>query len=203
MGKIEFKIELQTLDSESYQTRVADFIKEIVAQYFGKTMAVYDEPGRKREALHVKHVAMYFIMKNTKGISLAKTGAMFRNGNTLKPYDHATVLHAVNKLKSYLAWDKVTKKQLEELEQIISHKGLAGSTTVDLEKDYYFIDLNNLTSLKIGPKQAILFTGWDPEDIERFKNLFFLGIQGLEQRKHLKTGMYIMEKPKPLKDNKK
>lgn len=126
---------------------------------------------------------MYLIMNNSK-ISTTDLGQKFG-------CDHSTVIHSTKTIKNYIAWDKELLKELEDLQKLINLKSKAMLNNLDLEKDFYYIDMNKITSFKLAPEKAILMVGFTEEETMRMKQLFF---RDAEAKEHDNTGMYILEK---------
>jgi hypothetical protein len=198
-------IQLDLTGDLSYRAGLIKFIKQIVADYQSRPMSDYDRTSRKTEVIKVKHTAVYFIMKFVPKVTLTECGSNFAGakGNT---YDHATVLHCVKKFTDHLTWDKKLVAEFKELEQLIKNK--VGSKTLDLDKDYYYFDMNNFSSAKHSGDRVIMLTGFSPEELENLvvmdrralttfeiKASWFGDIR-IPFRSHENTGMYILEKNK-------
>lgn len=171
-----------------YNARVIGFIKTIVAEYYKQPVDIYTTKSRKREIVHTKHAVAYFCMTNLKTTTVEVGKAL--------NLDHATIIYSVRKMKGFLDWDLTMKKEFTEIQSIIENKGLAQAKSLNLEKDFYHIDLNNITSIKADKDKAIILTGYTDEECQRFMNLFMLGVK-TEPKKHQNTGLYILER-KPL-----
>jgi hypothetical protein len=87
--------------------------------------------------------------------------------------------------------DKKVKTQINYIQQTISLKSESALNGYNLNELFYYIDLNNFESLRMGENKSILLTGFSEQELEQLKNVF-LGIE--EFRKHNNTGMYILEK---------
>ena len=65
---------------------------------------------------------------------------------------------------------------------------------VDIEEQYYYIDLNSIYSIKIDNTKSIILNGFNEEEanafIQSFKNV------KEELKEHQNTGIYILEKRK-------
>ena len=165
--------------------RAIRYIKQVVADYYKISPDVYESRSRKREDINAKHTAIFFCYKNLK-ITRMELGKKFG-------VDHASIVHIAKKMNGLLEWDKVLMKEYEDLQALIEFKGMANSKVIDLENEYYFINMDQITSAKIDKNKSILFTGMVQAEVERCLNL--LGIH-VETKTHEKTGMYIMEKIK-------
>jgi hypothetical protein len=168
-----------------YNARVMVFIKTIVAHHYKQDADVYTIKSRQRQVVNTKHSAVYFCMTNLKTTTI-EVGKAFG-------LSHATIIYIVRKVKGFMDWDLSMKKDFMEIQAIIENKGLKQSTSINLERDFYHIDLNNITSIKAGKDKAIVFTGYSDEECQRFMNLFLLGVK-TKLKKHENTGLYILER---------
>lgn len=198
MKKININMAKPTDDPGSYNLRAVGFIKRIVSDYYKLPYEVYLDKGRTREIINVKHSAIYFCVKNLK-VTKEWLGSQFG-------MDHATIIHATKKIDGLLSWDKILSKEFEDIQNIISFKGLAEAKGVDLHKEYYYIDLNNIISVKVEANKSIVFSGWSSDEVKKFMTELFLNGSGTIEpeppKKHINTGLYIMEKYQPKKPNK-
>jgi hypothetical protein len=170
--------------------RAIKYIKQVVADYYKISPEVYESKSRKREEINAKHTAIYFCYKNLK-ITRKTLGKYFN-------VDHASVIHIAKKMKGLLDWDKVLMREYDDLQALIEFKGMANSKVIDLENEYYFINMDDIISAKIDKTKSILFTGMTTSEINQCLNI--LGIR-VEIKNHKKTGMYIMEKLKTNNNN--
>lgn len=159
-----------------------DFIKSVVAKYYGEEDDVYDQKTRRQEVVHVKHVAMYTIHKMLK--ITWETMAEFFDCN------HATCIHAVKKIDGWYSVDKAIKSDIKEIQEVVRRRMAMKDGDSVLTNDHYFIDLDDMTSIKINSKKAIILVGFDDDEIELQRALFDTDSV---DRKHTNTGMYILE----------
>lgn len=92
-----------------------EFIQKLVCEYFDIPLERIHSKTRKREIVQARQLAMYFSKSFTKS-SLANIGS--KCGNK----DHATVLHACKTVKNLADTDKMFKKYVDELENMIKVK---------------------------------------------------------------------------------
>ena len=97
-----------------------------------------------------------------------------------------SIISLVKKIEGYALWDKQTKRELQEIETIIKLKGLSKNERVDFDKHYY-INMNNFKSVKDTPERAIVFIGYEDEEIiELLQN-------NPSIRSHSNTAKFILE----------
>ena len=172
----------------SYEKKFCEFVKNVVSSYYGQKIELFEQKTRKKAVIKLRQVAIYLMCKNSK-MTLESIGKLFSK-------DHATVLYSRNVLEGYLIWDKELKKELEELQNLIDLKSRAILENFSLEKDFYYIDLNDFISIK-NREKAIILSGYTKEEIENFKQLNNINIKEVN---HSKTGMYILNKIEHEKD---
>jgi uncharacterized pyridoxamine 5'-phosphate oxidase family protein len=163
-------------------TDIVKFIKQICAIYFEMPDDIYDKKTRKMEVIKVKHYAIYFCQKHTN-LTFENIAKIFK----LKT--HSSVNTTISKIDGLLDWDRITRKEVQDIEAIIRLRGLAKGLRIDLEK-YYFINMDTLKSHRQHSEKAILFIGYTDEEIKEL-------IGEVELREHRNTKKYILE------DNKK
>jgi len=163
------------------------FITKMVAGYYSLPGNYYTMKSRKRELVKGRQVAMYLIYKNAEKITLSRIGEHFGGK------DHATVLHSVKTTNDHLDTDKQLVKEMDELQEVVAFKRQSLYEGSDLMNEYYYMDFNSFTSMRLKYGRNIMMTGFSDSEIEVVKKA--LGTVE-EMRKHAKTGMYILEKRK-------
>jgi len=97
------------LDEKIYK---ANKIISLLNDYFNVDCMI---PIRKSNILTTRHIAIYFIHKYIP-ISTIEIGKLF-NSKSNKFLDHATILHAKNKIADLIPIDKEIKGYVEDLEK--------------------------------------------------------------------------------------
>lgn len=190
--KLKSEQELILGSRKTNQDSAMQFIKEVVARYYGMDVSCFDMNRiRKKELVKVRQVSMFLIAKNIK-VSLVDIGKHFGK-------DHSTVIHARRTIENYLSWDKDLQREVSELENAIRVKVSVKEGSFNLENDFYYIDLNNISSLKVSKTKSIILSGFTDEEVKRISQMFK---SVPEQRKHKNTGMYILEKNKKNEEDK-
>jgi hypothetical protein len=172
-----------TDSNEVTQNKLMDFILKLVQNYYDVDEDYYKRKTRRYEILFPRQVAIYLIRKNTK-LSLNSIGEKFEK-------NHATIINAIKRISGFMQVDKKVKTQINDIQQTISLKSESALNGYNLHELFYYIDLNNFESLRMGENKSILLTGFSEQELEQLKNVF-VGIE--EFRKHNNTGMYILEK---------
>lgn len=184
-------------DSEdSKESNLIKFCKEVVCRYYGKDSTYLDISSRKHEYVKVRQVCMYMIRKIFK-LGYTRMGIDFNK-------DHATIIYSVKTIEGFLQYDKELQKEIDDIEKVLKLKSNANINNIDLENDFYYIDMNNISSVKITPQKSIIFTGFTKEEIMRIsvvdKEGNFHWMSNPENiKEHFNTALYILE-TKQLKD---
>lgn len=176
--------EITTNSKQVVETQIMEFILDIVQSYFNVGEDYYRSSNRKYDIVLPRQIAMYLIRKHTS-LTLSDIGVKFGNK------DHATVLHGVRKVKGYMDVDKELKNQVADIEKIVKFKNKAVTENMNLNKDYYYIDLNNFISMKVLGDKSIILTGFTDDEVSDFSQTIKALI---ETKQHDNTGMYIFEK---------
>ena len=164
-----------------YDNMVVDFVKQVVCSYYEVEHRTMMEATRERSAVKCRQVAIYLINKHTS-CTLTFIGMAFKK-------THATIIHSKKTVEDNMFWDKDLKREVEELDKVITLKANAIATNYNLEDNFYFVDMNGFVSYKINNKTIILVDFTDDERKE-FENKNDLK----DQRNHINKGMYILEK---------
>lgn len=175
--------------------RIIEAIKLIVCNYYEQDPIVFIQKSRKRELLHVVHSAIYFIDKNMR-IGPTELSTVFG-------YDHATIIYIIRKTKNLLDIDKNMRLEYEEIQSTI-----VASDLQEKSAERYYIDLNNCVSMKNGNNRAVVFSGFNDDDLDNIVILdkrrivaqtMYEGailFEKSEKKQHQKTGVYLIEKAK-------
>lgn len=180
--------------SLSDMNRNIEFIKDIVSFFYGESKIVYELKTRKSKILKIKHIAIYICAKNLK-LTLVQLGEKFN-------YDHSMIVHIKKKYEGYLEFDNELKKELADIQNILNFR-LAGE--LNLEKEHYYIPLNDFISIKNNNGKAIILKGFTDEEIKRIritdsetnKSIF----EPTEAKQHTNQKFYILEKKENEKNN--
>lgn len=162
---------------------MVDFIKNLVCDYYSENIELISQKNRKREVVKCRQISMYLLVRNTT-MPLSEIAKYFNK-------DHATVIHSRKMIENYLTWDKDICKEISDLQIVVTEK-LKKFTKGDYEeKGFYFIDLDNCSSIQIDNEKSILMTGFTDEEKTDFVKLLGLNIKVME---HKNTHLYILQK---------
>lgn len=174
--------------------RKIDFIKDIVAHFYGETKEVYDNKSRKHNIIKTRHVAVYICAINLK-VRLVELAHYFN-------ISHCLIIHIKKNYDGYLKFDADLRKEFAEIENILSFR-LASE--LNLEKENYYIPLNEFVSMKDEENKAIIFKGFTDEEINNIrianKNTNETMFKPVSAKKHKNQKFYILEKNKDEKNN--
>lgn len=191
------RIDLRQVDDKDH---LIDYMKELIAMYYKVDKANYMSRSRKAQVVKIKYIAMYFIYE-TFLLSLHDVGAIFK-------MDHATVLHAIKKIKGFYTYDKQVQKEIDEIKSLFNHGKLILEGRFDANDNHYYIDLNSFLSIKDNAGKAIIFSGFSLKDVQYLKlidtrNGSEIFTEPRNIVKHENKKLYILEKNKnPNKDEK-
>jgi hypothetical protein len=172
-----------TNSKRAIQNQIMDFILIVTQNYFNIPENFCTKKTRKAEVVFARQVSAYLIRKYTQ-ITLKEIGTVFNQ-------DHSSILHGIRKVQDLMDVDKYIRKQVNDIDKIVQFKSQAFVEEMNIEKDYYYIDLSNFTSLKLIGEKAILLTGFSDEE----KAEFLIMVNAIiAEREHKNTGMYIFEK---------
>ena len=176
--------EILSTNRKYVDNNIFNYILKVVEMYSEIEEDFYYRKTRKIEYVRARHLAMYFAKKYTK-LSLKSIGKKFKK-------DHSTVIHGIDRIENGIKYEKIIKESVKNLEQIINTRVNAMLGDVNIERDYYYIDLNNIYSLKIDDTKSIILNGFNQEEAYLLMNSFKIIKEEIKQ--HENTGMYILEK---------
>ena len=109
---------IQKIVGEENRDISIDKVQKTVCEYFNITRDDLLSKSRKRQIVQARQIAMYLSRQMISNCSLATIGA------EIGGKDHATVLHACNTVTDLMSTDKVFRKYVNDLEQILlpSHR---------------------------------------------------------------------------------
>ena len=148
---------IDNMYNNTTEYEIVEYIKKIVLLYFEAPEEYYTRKTRKSEVLKVKQYGCYFCKKHTS-LSNQVIAELFCLKN------HSSIIKAIKKLDDLATFDKQTKQELKQINEIIKLKGLSKSYRVNFDK-YYYINMNNFKSVRETPERAIIFVGYEDEEI--------------------------------------
>tara|TARA_B110000977_G_C11086282_1_gene494854 strand:+ start:3853 stop:4455 length:603 start_codon:yes stop_codon:yes gene_type:complete len=186
IDKEEAFLELLSNKRKRIDENIVNYILTIIQIYSDLKYDYYFKKSRKVELVKARHLAMYFAKEYTE-TSLKKLGRKFNK-------DHSTIIHGINRIKNGIKYEPDVSKDVKNIKKIIHTRISAMLGDVDIEEQYYYIDLNSIYSIKIDNTKSIILNGFNEEEanafIQSFKNV------KEELKEHQNTGIYILEKRK-------
>ena len=186
IDKEEAFLELLSNKRKRIDENIVNYILTIIQIYCDLQYDYYFKKSRKVELVKARHLAMYFAKEYTE-TSLKKLGRKFNK-------DHSTIIHGINRIKNGIKYEPDVSKDVKNIKKIIHTRISAMLGDVDIEEQYYYIDLNSIYSIKIDNTKSIILNGFNEEEanafIQSFKNV------KEELKEHQNTGIYILEKRK-------
>lgn len=171
-------------------------IRQIVCGYFGIPVAelLRDEkkrgPGGKssRRASRAKQVVCYI----AKRLCPKMTNGFI--GQVLGGFTPATVLYNVRTVEQECLLDARAHTQVATIIHVVMQRGHElGEFWGAVDKEYYFVDLNNITVLRVSNHQALVFTGIPRGLVDKIKEQYFPQA-GAQLRDFSGTGLCVFEK---------
>lgn len=163
---------------------LVEFIRAVVCEYYKMPELEFMEHvrSRKRKYCFLRQIIFLLIHENSE-MTLMDISKIFGN-------HHATTIHGMRTIKELCEWDKKLNAQLQELREIVTLKSKAQGMNMNLDDDFYYIDLDEITSLKITRKKSMILTGFTKDEIDRMMTNL---PKETQRREHNKTRMYILE----------
>jgi hypothetical protein len=173
--------------------KTVDYIKSLISAYYEVDISIFNSKKRNIESVKPRHMAIYMVKKNTN-LPLVQIGNIFN-------CDHSTVVHVEKKFTNYIEFDKDFKNEINEIQSIIDNKKIELNTNIDLNKDYYYIPLNDFKSIKIKENKAIILVNFNEKDLRYLKIIDIRGEEvlynhGKKVIEHNNKKMCVLEKIK-------
>jgi hypothetical protein len=192
---------MELINSAAFKNqRLIKLVKEVVAEYYGRDESDYyakssknpEKMSREEEHIKLRRTAIYVLKVIAPKIPLGLIGTSFGG------FNHATVLHHQRTMANLVETEKNLKECVNQIVGIIASKE---KEKISLGKDFYYVDLNNVSVLKLSDEQSILFTGVSDATINAIKEQFFK--ENNSKIKHFKdTSLYILDKQTQNKNEK-
>ena len=171
-----------------------DFIKDVVAFFYGEDRYIYEQKSRKSNIMKIKHIAIYICIKNLK-ITQVELGRAFK-------ISHSMIVYIGKTYDGYLRFDNDLKKEITDIKNILNFKLAA---ELNLEKENYYIPLNEFVSMKNENGKAIILKGFTEDEIRRIDIIDSQTKQSLFEptsaKSHTNQKFYILEKKTNEKNN--
>ena len=165
----------------SYERSIVAQVKTIVANYYNVPLDIYESKSRKREVITIKHTAIYLSYHFTT-LPLIDIGTLF---NT----DHSTIIHTLKKVANVLETEEEAKQIVNQLKREIKFVMRTFVKDENFANDFYFIDLNDCKSVKLGDNKYMVCVGLSDEEI---RSLY----ASADIKEHNGTHLYILENKK-------
>lgn len=96
----------------------AELIKNAICEMYSITIEEIKSPRRNKGITELRHIMAYLIKKNIKNrIILAGVGEHIGR-------DHASVIHAIKKVRNWMDTDSAFKRKVKRIEKNINELGL-------------------------------------------------------------------------------
>jgi hypothetical protein len=162
------------------------FIINYVGDYFNAEAGYEVSNSRDKISVHHKYLAMFLIKENTEHLTLKGIAGYFFK-------DHSAVIHGIKRITNFLFYDAEIRKQIFEIQNKINtkiEKILDDIYDETIEQEYYKLNLNSFTSIKIhGCNKFIIGVNFTDSELDIIKGLF----NTIETRKHTNTGFFLCE----------
>jgi hypothetical protein len=180
----EIQKSLKLTDQQSYKNNVIQLIKAITCNYYNSDLSIFDTKSRTVESVKTRHTAIYFCYYNLD-IGPVELSKIFN-------CNYASIIHAIKKINEYIRFNKEYKNEIQEIQYILAHKGKMVDGVMNIDEDYYYINLSDVTTLRLKDGASVSFVGVGKESIEFLRTKYFK-VDELP-REHTKTGLYILKK---------
>jgi len=164
-------------------TKTIHTIKEAICNYYEVPMTVFELKKRLREIVRAKQICAYLIK-----ITLPKM--VLRNIGKELNYTHCDVIYALKMVKAQIEVSSESRIDIVKIINIIKNKD--SLINFNNFEDTRYINLDSCTSIKLKNKKAIIFTGFNTDDLSNFiENNPIL--KNRQIKNHIKTNIFLLE----------
>jgi hypothetical protein len=181
MGRNNKDQEILGKIKHSYERSIVSQIKTIVANFYNVPLDIYATKSRKREVITIKHTAIYLSYHFTS-LPLVDIGALFNS-------DHSTIIHTLQKMNNVLETEVETKQIINQLKREIKFVIRTYVKDENFGDDFYFIDMNDCKSFKVGDNKYVVCVGLTDMEIRSLH-------ASAKIREHNNTHLYLLENNK-------
>ena len=182
-----------------HANKTCSLIRAVVSRFYDLPLEAYNSKSRKRNIIALKQATVFLIRNALPNATLAYIGS------EVGGYDHATVIHSLKQIRNLIDTDPFTRKEIKELNKQFDAEATDFNLKIGFDADYYFIDMNNCTSIKISEEKSIVLTNFSDEEVSEFlaKNHLYFNesLMVIKPKKHTKTSLFILEKNKDNSDS--
>jgi hypothetical protein len=176
---------------DTYSEKICQLVKTIISGYYELPIDSYESKSRVRQVVKLKQASVYFMRKLLPQATLNYIGGQMR-------YDHATVLHCLKVVNNLLLTDKATQEDVRLIGGMLQLKQDAIVLGGKIDENYYYVGLDKCSSVKLPNGQGIVFSGMLPNQVDAIKDILAKHYNvPLDVRKHVGTGLFILEKLTP------
>lgn len=174
------------------KNKVIELVKRVVCKFYNQDVSVINSKRRDLYIIKCKYTFIYLIIKNFT-ISKVEIGRMLG-------YNHATVIHAWKKINDLLEVDKQIRAEMKLIENILLEQSEILSDDGNVNNDFYYINMNEMLSVKTNGGKAILFVGYEREEVEMLKKQGI--VPDVPVHRHNNTKMFILQNKAKHENNK-
>jgi len=185
MKNTETKIE--SINKINKHRMLIDTITKVACKYYKEDINAVRSKKRKTELVKVRQVISY-LARDTYKINYRLIAEYFTLNNA------PAVMYNVSAIKKLLAIDDDLYKEITLLKDMLYINGTSIVNNIELEKEFYVVDLNDCVSIKLSNNKAILLSGFNEDEVKAY--IEGNNIRTVSQQ-HINTGIYML---KPLRN---
>ncbi len=170
---------------KAYRHRKLEFIKLAILQYYGGNANDFTRLSKSPRQVKIRQVLCYLAIKDD--YSQSEIAREIKRSPSTASHGHDTI-------EGYMRWDTKLRAEIDHLWGLIENRAKLIKVDIEKSKEYYFVDLSNNVSFKIGKDKAIVLAGFTGDEIRAFVKANNLGhIESVESNN---SEMYIVVKNK-------
>lgn len=177
----------KTNDINKYALETMVLITNVVCSYYKLPNSIIESKSRKRNVIIAKQFIIYFSKK------LIRHTTMKQIADFCKYKTHCNILYSIKTVENQIEVDSQFKHDFMEIDKLLKIHEASLHLGADIGNLCYYIDLNDIVSVKADGDKAIIFKNFKRSEINDALSLltFLTGIQ--KPQKHLNTKLHILE----------
>jgi len=167
----------------TFSNKVCDLVKRVVCDYYEMPYTIFYKRNRERMNVKVRQVSCYFMQKLLPKVTLKYIGEQIA-------YNHATVIHSIKTMNNIIDTDRDFKREISEIYRILESEQATVQFNGNIDKDFYYINMDECISIKFPDGKAIVLTGYTEVEAQQF-----IGERiDVSTVEHHKTRLFILQK---------
>jgi hypothetical protein len=173
--------------TNKYAVGTMDLATNVICGYYKLPNTILKSKSRKRNVIVAKQFIILFSKKLLPTITMREVADYFGFAN------HSNIIYSLKAIEGLIAINNQYKHDYQELDKLLQIQNVSIELGQDVDDICYYINLNNIVSAKTTDGKAIIFSGFNKDEVFEALSLIPSMITAKKPRKHKETKLYILE----------